>query len=221
MFNSQKGQDEWVINEILPNHKKGFFLDLAAADGVSNNNSFALEKAYEWGGICIEPNPAFFKKLKQVRACTVECCAISDKEEKVKFRIDNGQLGGIVAENTDNSYRIRGTALKSPQCQTIELRTRLLTDILSQNNAPKHIDYWSLDVEGSEEAIISTFDFAQYSFGCLTIERPTPKCNQILRDRGYIFVKNFLYDSFYIHPSINKDRRIKCDPFQQIPPKKW
>ena len=78
--------------------RKGFFLDLAAADGITSSNTHILEKLFGWDGICIEPNPTFLQKLKKTRNCIIDGSVISDKREKVSFRIDNGQLGGIVAE---------------------------------------------------------------------------------------------------------------------------
>jgi hypothetical protein len=86
---------------------------------------------------------------------------------------------------------------------------------------PNYIDYFSLDVEGCEERIISTLDFKKYEFGCITIERPTPKVNEIILANGYIFVKNFKFDTFYITPKIQETLNIKCDEFEQIPSKEW
>ena len=60
------GQDKWVINEIFKHKKGGFFVDLAAADGVFQSNTYLLEKELNWKGICIEANPHLFKKLKQI-----------------------------------------------------------------------------------------------------------------------------------------------------------
>ena len=55
IFKGQKGQDRWVILEALPWLRRGFFLDLAAADGLTHSNTHVLEKWFGWRGICIEP----------------------------------------------------------------------------------------------------------------------------------------------------------------------
>lgn len=218
-YKSQKGQDKWVIEEVLNRKKNGFFLDLAAADGITHSNSFTLERKYGWRGICIEPNPVFYNKLSKTRKCICEKVAINDKNEKVQFRIDNGYLGGIVAEDTDNNKHTRGEQLKKATIIDVEATT--LESILDKHNAPKIIDYFSLDVEGSEERIIKSFNFNKYQFNCITIERPTKLVNKILFDNGYEFVKNFKFDSFYVHSEIKKKYSIKCDKFSQIPPKDW
>ncbi len=218
-FTGGKGQDKWVIFTALPFKRKGFFLDLGAADGITNSNTYILEKLFRWNGICIEPNPIFSQRLKKTRNCIIDCSVISDRHEKVRFRIDNKQLGGIVAEDTDNSMKVRGEQLLNAEIIILDAVT--LTELLDRYNTPKIIDYFSLDVEGSEERVIRGFDFDRYRFECLTIERPTPKVNEILFENGYVFVKNYWNDSFYVHSSLTVKRKIRCQPFEQLPAKGW
>ena len=216
-YYSSVEQDKWVIEEVFKGKKNGFFLDLAAASGIRTSNTFALEKDYEWSGIAIEPHPGFYKKLIHNRSCITENVVVSNKREKVKFRHDNSFKSGIVAEDTDNSFSVRKDQLQSAKCKIIELHSVLLQDILDKHNAPKEIDYWSLDIEGSEERVLSVFDFSKYSFGCITIERPSSTCNEILQDQGYVFVKNYKWDTYYVHPKYSKN--LKLEPFIQLPKK--
>ena len=58
-FIGQKGQDQWIIDDVFHQKKGGYFIDLAATDGVSINNTWLLETKLEWNGMCIEPNPHF------------------------------------------------------------------------------------------------------------------------------------------------------------------
>jgi len=218
-FKGQKGQDKWVVFSALPLKRKGFFLDLAAADGVANSNTYVLEKLFGWDGICIEPNPCFFVNLKRTRACILDDSVVSDKRGRVDFRVDNGELGGIVAEDTDNNWETRADQLSSSELVSLEAFS--LNEILDRYSAPENIDYFSLDVEGSEERIIEGFDFSKYRFSCLTIERPTPRVNATLFENGYVFVKNKSYDSFYVHSSLVETGRISCQPFEQVPRKDW
>ncbi len=218
-YKSQKFQDRWVIEEALPGKRNGYFVELAAADGVTHSNTYALENLFDWTGLCIEPNPEFYAQLVKNRDCSFESAAISDRREQVKFRIDNGQLGGVVADDTDNSPGARGNELE--QAKIIEVPAFRLEAILKKHNAPPVIDYLSLDVEGCEERIIRDFRFNLYQFNCITVERPTPVVNQTLFDNGYLFVKNFRNDSFYVHPSVAAKTEMKLQEFEQIPPKDW
>jgi hypothetical protein len=68
-YMSQKGQDKWIIESIFGGKRNGFFVDLAATDGVALSNTYILEKHFGWTGICIEPNPEFYTKLQNNRNC--------------------------------------------------------------------------------------------------------------------------------------------------------
>ena len=61
---SQKKQDSWVIDTIFNYKKNGLFVDLAATNGISYNNTYNLEKELNCNGICIEPNNRYFEKLR-------------------------------------------------------------------------------------------------------------------------------------------------------------
>ena len=45
-----------------------------------------------------------------------------------------------------------------------------LNDLLDDHDAPGHIDYLSIDTEGSEYEILRSFDFAPRTIGVITVE---------------------------------------------------
>ena len=97
VFFSNKNQDEWIVREVFNYKKKGYFVDLAATDGIHENNTFFLEKKLNWSGICIEPNFSFFQKLKKNRSVKCLNLAVADRVKKVKF-FENGSVGGIIGK---------------------------------------------------------------------------------------------------------------------------
>ena len=209
-FKSQIGQDMWVIFRALPFKRKGFFLDLGAGDGVELSNTYVLKKLFGWKGICIEPNPGFHAKLKKRRNCIIDYSVVNDKSKKVDFRIDNYIYGGIVAEDTVNNIKTYGKGI-----EIMTATTCTLTEVLDRHNAPKVIDYFSLDVEGSETRVLKGLDFNKYSFNCLTIEQPTLEVHQILIENDYVFVKKNRWDAYYVHKSLLTKSKMKCEPFKQ------
>lgn len=217
-FMSQIGQDMWVIEEVFNYKENGYFVDLAATGGILINNTYLLETELNWTGICIEPNPILFKHLKKNRNCIINKNVIDDKSNKiVNFRIDTEDVGGIVDVDTDN----KPEEIDENVAIILQLKTKTLEEILDENCAPKIIDYFSLDVEGCETRILKDFTFNKYTFLALTIERPTPELNEILRKNGYIFAMNCFFDTFYVHKSIPNFDNIKKEPFQQIDPMQW
>jgi FkbM family methyltransferase len=148
---SQAGQECWVA-EISNFKRNGFFVDIGASDGLYLSNTYALEKRLGWKGICIEADPSRFKDLCNVRSSTNICIATRNYKGYCSFNSD--ALDGFVEvlSQTGNT-----------KCDTIE-------NILSENNAPKKIDYISIDIEGLEYEVLSSFDFLNWDVKFLTIE---------------------------------------------------
>jgi len=220
---SQKGQDQWAIETVFKHQPNGYFVDLAASDGKHINNTYVLEKQYGWTGICIEPNPNFFQSLIKNRNCIKVQACVDSKEHEILFRFNNGVAGGIVDDDTDNNMKIRKTQIQKALASggAMKMKTKTFAQILKENHAPRVIDFLSMDVEGSETRIFSTFPFHEFTFLAMCIERPTPELNQLLFQNGYVFVKNSQCDTFYIHESISNFNDIPKEHFEQIPRKNW
>ena len=56
----------------------------------------------------------------------------------------------------------------------------------------------SLDVEGFEYEILSTFPFNEYQFGCMGIERPPEQLTLLLEKNGYQIIARAGEDTFYV-----------------------
>jgi hypothetical protein len=66
MFVGQAEQDKFVIN-VLKEKKNGYFLEIGSNHPCNINNSFVLEKKYDWKGIMIEYDSSFLPLYKQYR----------------------------------------------------------------------------------------------------------------------------------------------------------
>ena len=162
---SQIGQDRWVV-ERTGGKKGGFFVEAGATDGITLSNTYLLETEYGWSGICCEPNPRFFDKLKGNRNCMLEDLILYDIDGlELDFYLA-GELGGteddFMSESARYSERISSESIKKT---TISLNSLLLN-----HSAPSQIDYISLDTEGSEYRILSTFDFSRWDVSIFSIE---------------------------------------------------
>ena len=219
-LNSQKGQDYWVVNEVFLSKRNGYFLEIGATNGVYVSNTLVLERDYGWNGICVEPSPLFFDELCKNRECICVNKCVDSSRGEVEFLLA-GEVGGIIDNDTDNSYAARDRKIHElrDQGKVIRIGTVTLEDLLDECGAPETIDYFSLDVEGAETRILRDFNFDKYTFTAMTVERPTPELNDILFDNGYAFVKNVRYDTFYIHESFEQFDNVKKYKFKQVPPK--
>lgn len=208
-YYSQIGQDKWV-HSILGNKKNGFFIELGACDGLHLSNTLFFERELGWNGICIEPNDIYFEKLKINRNCLKSNgLAYSEQDKVIDFSICD-TASGVVDENI-GPFTSKTTVVKKT--------TTTLSNILDQFNAPSMIDYLSLDVEGQEYNILSTFPFNKYNFRCITVEHNAPhigstqqlKIRKLLEENCYTYVKgnddvhNWGHgpiDDFYVYNNI-------------------
>lgn len=225
-FKDQKGQLDFIINNVFNYQKnglkkRGYFIDLACADGVTINNTFFLEKYLKWDGLLFEPNPHFKENIKMNRTSKlIEKCISDSNDHKIKFRIDNGMLGGIVSESTDNNFKYRSDELK--KANIIEINTSTLDKELDRNNAPSLIDYMSLDVEGAEYLVLKNFPFDKYKFRCMSIERPNKQLDILLDQNNYRQVAHLKFDVIYVHQDYLKDINFYPDiKFKFTPRKNW
>jgi FkbM family methyltransferase len=116
------------------------------------SNSYRLEKDYGWQGVCIEPHPETFKKLKQVRSCHCLNRAIYTENDKTLQFLDSGD-NTLAKISSGGQYSV----------QTVSFDELL-------KNCPREIDYISLDIEGLEPEILKTFPFDKYKVKFWTIE---------------------------------------------------
>lgn len=202
MSYSQLDQDLEVIR-YYKDKKKGYFVDIGAHDGVSFSNTYLLEKDYEWTGICIEPLPNQFEKLISNRTCLCIDKPLYSEIRDVNFLCGSENrketmLSGIV-EHIDTHMFVKNNG------SNLAMRTTTLTEVLDTAEAPKFIEYMSLDTEGSELEILKGIDFNKYTFGYINIEHnyQEPRRSQmreLLVSNGYQFLRQNQFDDDYIYP---------------------
>jgi hypothetical protein len=66
IFNSQAGQDKFIIN-ILKGKKNGYFLEIGSNEPIHINNTISLEKIFCWKGIMIEYSDEWLQDYKKIR----------------------------------------------------------------------------------------------------------------------------------------------------------
>lgn len=202
-FNSQLKQD--VLALVLTDFKRnGFFVEFGVCDGLYLSNTVLLEKQYDWQGIIAEPNKSHHESLIKNRSCNIDFKAVFGvSHQYVEFReIENHKdLSGIVETFVnDNHVKTREKEHKTYNVETISL-----TDLLRTYNAPTHIDFISIDTEGSEFDILSNFEFKDYDVDIFTvehnfIERNRTRIKTLFDNNNYtrIFTELSQWDDWYI-----------------------
>ncbi len=183
---SQLWQDVWVLDRTAFK-RNGFFVDIGASDGVQWSNSHLLEKSFDWRGILVEPNPLHRDTLPANRSSRVHsgCVGAITGEDVAFWCASDAELSGIGRYAAqDDHARARGDHA------VVQMKTISLNDLLRECEAPATIDYISLDTEGSELDILSTFDFARYRVRLWTIEHNhtanEARIDDLMRANGYV-----------------------------------
>jgi Methyltransferase FkbM domain len=203
---SYQGQDLFVV-DALNEQRGGFFLDSGASNGVRGNNTKLLESALGWTGICIEPNAQMFAELVRNRTCICLDCCLYDTDGTVEFLEAAQVYGGIIDEyhpfHLDYARRMARSFIgPDGQVSSTTKPARTIRSVLVDCGAPSVIDYWSLDTEGSELAILRSFPFDQYAFRVLTVEHnylpAREKMRAFLESRSYHRVSSLGIDDCYV-----------------------
>lgn len=199
MSYSQLQQDIQVIKHY--NKKEGgFFIEVGASDGIELSNTYLLEKEYKWKGICCEPIPERFEKLRINRPNSIcfNNAVYNESGLRLEFSVskENDLLSGI----SDHINKFKD--MVSANRTVIQVETLSLLDVLIKANAPEFIDYMSLDTEGSELEILKNFDFNKYKFGLIDVEHNyveplRSQITELLLSKGYRYKGENNWDDMY------------------------
>lgn len=197
---SQIAQDLFVLSE-LNFKKKGFFVEFGATNGVELSNTYLLEKYFDWSGILSEPAKIWHKNLKINRKVNIETdCIWSSSNHVLSFNeTEVAELSSI-----DNFAKNDFHSVSRKNCITYNVKTISLNDLLDKYDSPLFIDYLSIDTEGSEYDILSSFDFSKYKIKIITCEHnyssQREKIFQLLTKNNYIrkYTDISKFDDWYV-----------------------
>lgn len=207
-----KGQQDQLVFALLSGKRSGYFVDLAANHPVFISNTRALERDYDWRGICIEANPRYWALLRAVRRCNVVGVAVTSVEQTLTFI--NPKKGGfghadglksadgkvlhrkITSENASTSINLGAFDTPSFHAKSIPFG-----NVLADLSAPLAIDYLSLDVEGAEPYVLESFPFSKHVVSLMTIETVTAAMTSRLASHNYRLLCHLHGDEVWAHQS--------------------
>lgn len=182
---AQLFQDLFVAYQ-LRERTNGFFVEFGASDGIDLSNTFLLERTYRWQGILAEPARIWHERLARNRGCIVDHRCVWHESGGILIFNETSQpeLSTLDAFSSGDSHaqaRASGTRYPVP--------TVALNDLLAEHGAPRHIDYLSVDTEGSELDILRAFDFDRYRVDIITVEHNVAparaQIHSLLSARGF------------------------------------
>jgi len=180
MFRGQAQQDRFVTT-IMKQKQNGFFVEIGSNHPIDINNSYLLEKTYNWKGIMIEYESEYLPSYKQHRpnsihviqdATTIDYKNLFEAND-VPVQIDYLQID----LETDNGSTI----------QTLEKLNREVLDTYTFATVTFEHDIYRGDFYNTRM-----------------------RSRQILEERGYVCVfkdihnkePRYVYEDWYVHPSL-------------------
>jgi FkbM family methyltransferase len=199
---AQLCQDLWVLWET-GGKREGFFAEFGATNGRDLSNTWLLEDEYGWSGILAEPFTGWHAQLAANRRARIDHrCVWKQSGQQLQFVIapDMPEYGGVEARAFDDV----NAAVRSQSGERVVVQTVTLNDLLREHAAPAHIDYLSIDTEGSELDILQVFDFDSYRVDLISVEHSFNEAKRqairaLLQGHGYVqrFSRFSRWDDWY------------------------
>jgi len=210
----QFGQPVYLDTVIFKGQvKNGFFIEAGADDFETDSNTLLFEMEHQWTGLLVEPNPTIYPKgfTKHRKAWgSSSCLATEPRPHVVPFsqKTVSGGMAGIVKERNDETYDMQCFPLYS-----------LLMAIGNRT-----VNYFSLDIEGAEFAVLQTIPWDKVDIEVMTIETnhageifPGTKqeIRDYLADKGYVYARTVEIDDVFIRKDLYEGK-YKPDPEKEV-----
>ncbi|CAE8619117.1 unnamed protein product [Polarella glacialis] len=194
---SQLGEEEAVISYFGWEKKQhGVYVEIGAMEGFHLSNTIRLHTCLNWSGILVEGSPQAFSGLQRNAA---------------HYRVRNVQvhLGAVCAPpRTHLTFTTRNHFYGAPMQGDIEQLPPMLREMFPEQynsstvetpckpmswylRSVSHVDFFSLDVEGSELEVLETIDFRAVTIEVFMVEfleqsPKTWKIQNLLANLGYL-----------------------------------
>jgi len=208
MYFSQQ-QEDYILSQKYLNYRNGTFVELGAMNGVTYSNTLFFEQQLGWSGVLIEPTNQFEELKVNRKNCKNYNVAVSITEGEVEF-LGSGAVGGML--HTMPSFHREGNGLNSHV--PFRVKTMPISKILKDAEIKK-IDFFSIDTEGGELEVLSSFDWKIPVYIMLVefatdresdpfVYKKNKKCRDMLVENGFTFDMIIGCNEVWINNNFNK-----------------
>ncbi|CAE7611057.1 S [Symbiodinium natans] len=177
---SQFGEEDLVVEFFGWREKTaGVYVEIGAFDGITFSNTLSLHSCLSWSGVLIEGSPQNFERLRRNLASTRPRNVVAHfgavcapPESNLTFLTgqqdglaEHGAADGDVEqfEHLKHLSRLKGGhSTATVPCKPMSWYLQSLPS--------NHVDFFSLDVEGSELEVLLTMDFREVTVEVFMIE---------------------------------------------------
>lgn len=212
---SQCGED--IILNFLLNVlkiKNPTYLDLGANDPIYFNNTyFFYERGYR--GVCVEPDPILFEKLKRKRRkdiCLNVGVGFNNEPVEADFYIMTANTLSTFSKKEALRYESYGTYKIN---EIIKIPLIPINDLI-EINFNRYPDLISLDIEGLELKVLNSLDLNKFNPTILCIEtltytedkteKKTSKIINFMVSKGYMVYADTYINTIFVNKKRWKNR---------------
>ena len=181
---SQYEEDAFLANYFGSN--RGFVVDVGAADGIDNSNSYALIQS-GWDALLIEPVDAQYQALSERYKNNMGVipfqCVITD-DPGVHTLYVSGQVSTLHADWRDGCIKQYGVEYHEQRVVGMKL------SFLLENLEIPEIDFLTVDTELHDQNVLNSLDFGRWQPRLICTEVPVQlpsSYHQIHRTSGNLF----------------------------------
>jgi FkbM family methyltransferase len=211
-FLSQDGEDEYLLENFFFMEENGTFIEMGALDGIRYSNSYFFEKVLGWSGVLIEAHPSKYRELVKNRGNVSTCVhgIVCDDPRDVHFvQSSNAAVGGVW-ELMSPAFRGKWHSnVTEADVQALPVTPCTKMQSILDRTGLKHVDFFSLDVEGAESSVLGSIDFSQFVANVFLIEYRQGQedvrqnVHKILTREGYIFYSREKTNLVYVHSTFH------------------
>jgi len=186
-------REQEMVWAFLGQRRTGFFVEVGANDPKVLSQTWHLE-AKGWRGILVEPNPTCAEALRQQRKNStvfqVACSSPENSGDALFHFSKSSALSGLQKHVDD-------PRIEYDHSEPVHVTT--LDAILEKAGNP-HIDFISIDVEGTELDVLKGFDLGKHRPSLILLEDKVHDLQKhcFLKTKGYKLIRRTRVNNWYI-----------------------
>ena len=165
--------EETLIRAFFHDRRGGFFLDVGAGDPIRHSTTYYLEKHLGWTGIAVDAIAEYAGAYAKERPGTRFFAYFADEKSQSAHDF-------FVSEER-NFSSATGSDPRGGVYQKRKIATIALDDLLAHEKV-SHLDFLSMDIEGSEPLALAGLDVARWRPELVCVEISSPELGRAIAE---------------------------------------
>jgi FkbM family methyltransferase len=205
---SQTGEDRILATmlQVLGLYDRpGFYVDVGSNEPRHFSNTYSLY-TMGWRGLCIDANDELIRKHQRIRKNDIAvCAAVSDREQEITFT----HMKNPLVSSLDPAHVKTWSGWVGVR-RTQVMKTQPLQTLLERYDVLRDFDVLSIDVEGHDFEVLTSFDLNVYRPKLIVVEihgydldAPQPnKLIEYLKAHRYVLIGYVVMNGYFMDSSL-------------------